>query len=125
MMVIMPPLASGKNCNHEVITTVVGRLVIAIPPKMGERIHGPRIVQHCDRTHNTAPYEQAHAELECFREASARSKRKTKATHIKQSPGSDCNKDPAVVLDQPGLEWITFEIPGVTIHQRVALQVIV
>jgi hypothetical protein len=63
MVVVVPALAVREQGDDPVVAAVVGRLVVAVAPDMGDRVDRPGAVKHDDRAHEHSPDEQAGGEL--------------------------------------------------------------
>src|SRR5580704_5746547 len=70
-MMIVVPFAANNKRHENVVAALVGRLVIAVTPKMRHRIDRPRQMPDRDRAQDRAPHQKTEAELNRSRRARA------------------------------------------------------
>ena len=63
VVIVVPAFAVGEHCDQPVVAAVIGRVVCACAPDMGQRIHRPGDVPDNNRAQEHAPDQQAEAQL--------------------------------------------------------------
>jgi len=103
VMVVVPPFAVGEQRDQPVVAAVVGGGVIAVTPGVGERVDGPRAMQHDHRPQRDRPHCHARREPHRFRGSAGPPADDRPDSHQRHGMG-DIDEKPRVTAFQLAVE---------------------